>query len=238
MNEKCKIDPYDGTEDIGENRMETHLLLQENPNFSENPMFVLKPMEEKDKPDYMQLLSENSAIKNSRMRETVWEEMWQNRISENLITYSILSPETLEFMGYCQYKNLSTPKPDIGIDILPRFQHQGLGYAVCCVLISTFFERTSSSEIYYKVERRNTPSIALVEKLGGTYSGINHIYGQLLSLLNSLSAEEIAERGGNVPALIASLEKHKDELSEKEYPADILIYRIDRNGWINKRRGL
>ena len=214
--------------------MDTHLFLLENPHFSENPMFVLKPMDEKDKPDYMQLLSENSVIKNSPLCKTVWEEMWQSRISDDLITYSILSPETLEFMGYCQYKNLSTIKPDIGIDLLPQFQHQGLGYAVCCALINVFFERTAFPEIYYKVERRNTPSIALVEKLGGTRDSVNHTHEQLLSILNSLSAEEIAERGRNIPAFIASLENYKSELSEEEYPTDVLIYRIDRDTWVSK----
>ena len=214
--------------------MDTHLFLLENPHFSENPMFVLKPMDEKDKPDYMQLLSENSVIKNSPLCKTVWEEMWQSRISDNLITYSILSPKTQEFMGYCQYKNLSTTKPDVGIDLLPQFQHQGLGYAVCCALISVFFEKTSLPGIYYKVERRNTPSIALVEKLGGTRDSVNQTHEQLLSILNSLSAEEIAERGRNVPAFIASLENYKSELSEEEYPTDVLIYRIDRDTWVSK----
>ena len=160
--------------------------------------------------------------------------MWQSRISENLITYSILSPETLGFMGYCQYKNLSTSKPDIGIEILPKFQHQGLGYAVCCALISAFFEKTSYPAIYYKVERRNAPSNALIAKLGGTRDSVNHTHEQFLSMLNTLSAEEIAEHGRNMPAFIASLEKYKCELSEQEYPTDILIYRIDRDAWISK----
>ena len=214
--------------------MDINLFLLENPQFSENTMFVLKPMEEKDKPDYMNLISENSIIKESILCEKVWEEMWQSRISENLITYSILSPETLGFMGYCQYKNLSTSKPDIGIEILPKFQHQGLGYTVCCVLISVFFEKTSLPGIYYKVERRNTPSIALVEKLGGIRCCVDHTHERLLSILNSLSAEEIAERGRNVPAFIASLENYKSELSEEEYPTDVLIYRIDRDTWVSK----
>ena len=214
--------------------MDINLFLLENPQFSENPMFVLKPMEEKDKPDYMNLISENSIIKESILCEKVWEEMWQSRISENLITYSILSPETLGFMGYCQYKNLSTSKPDIGIEIFPKFQHQGLGYTVCCALISVFFEKTSLPGIYYKVERRNTPSIALVEKLGGIRCSVDHTHERLLSILNSLSAEEIAERGRNVPAFIASLENYKSELSEEEYPTDVLIYRIDRDTWVSK----
>lgn len=214
--------------------MDTHVLLQENPRFSENPIFVLKPMEEKDKPDYMQLISENSALKNSPQCETVWEEMWQSRINENTITYSILSPKTQEFMGYCQYKNLSTTKPDIGIELLPKFRKQGLGYAVCSALIRVFFEKTAFSEIYYKMERKNTASIALVEKLGGKRDGLNHVHEQLLSALNTMSAEEIAKYARSASALITALEKYGEELSEMEYPTDILIYRIDREAWTDK----
>ena len=197
-------------------------------------MFVLKPMEAKYKNDYMRLVSENSVIKHSSLCETVWEEMWLNRISENLITYSILSPKTQEFMGYCQYKNLSTSRPDIGIEILPHFQGRGLGYAVCCALISVFFEKTSFPEIYYKVERKNTPSIALVEKLGGMLDSVNHAHAQLLSLLKKLSVEDITKLGRNASALIASPEKYDDELAEVEYPSDVLIYRIARDWWFYK----
>ena len=197
-------------------------------------MFVLKPMDEEHKQNYMQLLSENSSIKNSPLCEIVWEEMWQRRISEDLITYSILSPKTQEFMGYCQYKNLSTNKPDIGIELLPQFQHQGLGYAVCCALISVFFEKTSFSEIYYKVERRNTPSIALVEKLGGTRNGVNYSHEHLLSIFNSLSLEEITKLGRNAPEFIPSLEKYISEQSKEEHSMDILVYQISRDIWMNK----
>jgi RimJ/RimL family protein N-acetyltransferase len=182
----------------------------------------------------MQLISENSALKNAPLCETVWEEMWQSRINENTITYSILSPKTQEFMGYCQYKNLSTTKPDIGIELLPKFRKQGLGYAVCSALIRVFFEKTAFSEIYYKVERKNTASIALVEKLSGKRDGVNHVHEQLLSVLNTMSAEEIAKYARSASALITALEKYGEELSKMEYPTDILIYRIDREAWTDK----
>lgn len=79
------------------------------------------------------------------------------------------------------------------------------------------------------MERKNTPIIALIEKLGGKRDGVNHTHEQLLSILNSLSAEEIAKQGRNAPAFIAALEQYSHELSEQEYPTDILIYRIDRD---------
>ena len=45
------IDLYNRMGHIGGIRMETHLLLSEHPYFSENPIFLLMPMEEKYKPD-------------------------------------------------------------------------------------------------------------------------------------------------------------------------------------------
>ena len=209
--------------------MDINIFLQDNSIFLDNSIFVLKLMEENHKQEYTKLVLGDSVINNSSPLDTVCEDTWQRRINKNTVTYSILSPQTLEFMGYCQYKNLSTTKPDIGIEILPQFQHQGLGYAVCCTLISTFFEKTSCSEIYYKVERKNTPSIALIEKLGGKRDGVNYTHEQLLSILNAMSTEEIAKQGCNASAFIAALEQYSHELSEQEYSTDILIYRIDRD---------
>lgn len=73
--------------------MDINQFLQDDPSFSGDPMFVLKPMEEKDKQDYMQLVLDDSTIKGSSICERVWEEMWTKRISENIVTYSILSPK-------------------------------------------------------------------------------------------------------------------------------------------------
>lgn len=209
--------------------MDTNIFLQDNPGFSDHPMFVLKLLDEKHKHEYLKLVLGYSTVNDSSLSDAFCKDIWQRRINNYTVTYAILSPQTLEFMGYCQYKNLSTSKPDIGIEILPQFQHQGLGYSVCCTLVSAFFEKTSCSEIYYKVERKNAPSIALIEKLGGKRDGVNHTHEQLLSILNSLSAEEIAKQGRNAPAFITALEQYSQELSEQEYPTDILIYRIDRN---------
>lgn len=86
---------------------------------------------EKDKQAYMHMLSESALVDELPMGKEVREEMWLNRINKNTVTYSILSPESGEFIGYCQYKNLSTSRPDIGIELLPQFRNQGIGYAVC-----------------------------------------------------------------------------------------------------------
>lgn len=209
--------------------MDTNIFLQDNPIFSNNPMFVLKLLDEKHKHEYLKLVLGYSAVNDSSPSDTFCEDIWHRRINDYTVTYSILSPQTLEFMGYCQYKNLSTSKPDIGIEILPQFQHQGLGYAVCCTLVSAFFQKTSCSEIYYKVERKNAPSVALIEKLGGKRDGVNHTHEQLLSILNAMSTEEIAKQGHSTQAFIAALEQYSHELSEQEYPTDILIYRINRD---------
>lgn len=209
--------------------MDTNIFLQDNPGFSDHPMFLLKLLDEKHKHEYLKLVLGYSTGNDSSQSDAMCEDIWQRRSNNYTVTYAILSPQTLEFMGYCQYKNLSSSMPDIGIEILPQFQHQGLGYSVCCTLVSAFFEKTSCSEIYYKVERKNAPSIALIEKLGGKRDGVNHTHEQLLSILNSLSAEEIAKQGRNTLAFITALEQYSQELSEQEYPTDILIYRIDRN---------
>lgn len=209
--------------------MDTNIFLQDILLFPDNPDFALKVMDDKYKQEYIKLILGNSIVNDSSQSDAICEDIWQRRTNDYTVTYSILSPQTLEFMGYCQYKHLSTSKPDIGIEILPQFQRQGIGYAVCRTLIHVFFEKTSCSEIYYKVERKNTPSIALIEKLGGTRDKVNHTHEQILSILNSLSVEELSERGRNASAFIYALEQYSHELSEQEYPTDILIYRIDRD---------
>lgn len=139
-------------------------------------------------------------------------------------------------MGYCQYKNITTSKPDIGIELLPEYRGRGIGYVVCAALIDIAFERTDLTEIFYKLERSNTASMALVEKLGGKRSSTRHTWEQLLSALRSMTDEELRTLPEkNAAALAEALERYGEELSEKEYPTDILIYAIEKDEWQRKR---
>ena len=83
--------------------------------------------------------------------------------------------------------------------------------------------------LFYKVERKNTASIALIEKLGGKLHSTNYFHEQILSAIYSMSNEELDPfKSSNFSAFVKSLEKYGEEILENELPTDILIYKIER----------
>ena len=195
--------------------------------FAQTQRFTLKLMEPKYKADFIRTLSPIPWLANQEISETVHERSWAELNKKDNITFSILDSATEAYIGYCQYKKIGTDRPDIGIELLPEYRGKGVGYEVCSVLIERFFAETDESALYYQVERQNTVSIALAEKLGAKRCGTEHIYDQLLSAIYSMTPEEKAGLK-NAEVLLNSLEKFKDELTEEEYPTDILIYKIER----------
>ena len=209
--------------------MNKRSFLGNDPVFLQADRFSLELMDEKFKTVFLESMEPKSKnpVQDRQIRETVWDML----NGENCITFSILSPQHKQYMGYCQYKNIRLPRPDIGIVLMPEYRGQGLGYDVCRELITRFFDKTSHPSIDYRVERQNTVSIKLIEKLGGKRDSTYHTHEQLLSSLNSMTQKEIAEFGKDPTPLIKSLIEHDETLKREVLPTDIFIYRIARTNW-------
>lgn len=113
--------------------------LGNDPVFFQTDRFTLELMDEKFKTVFIESMEQKSKdpVRDRQIRETVWDML----NGETCITFSILSPQDKQYMGYCQYKNIRLPHPDIGIVLMPEHRGQGLGYDVCRALINRFLPK-------------------------------------------------------------------------------------------------
>lgn len=196
--------------------------------FAENDILKLKLMEPKYKADFVRTMEPITWTQNKEVIEAINEETWNDLNSERNITFAILDSRNEAYMGYCQYKNIITQKPDIGIELLPEYRSKGVGYGACSLLLDKWFSETDAEAMYYKVKRKNTISIALVGKLGGKIDCVDRaLESYVRTYINvSLLGKEKAEQ--NAASYIEWLLDKEPELAADEHEEDVLIYKIAR----------
>ena len=92
--------------------------LHDHSEFSDNPMFVLRPMKETDKQAYMHLLSENALVDESPIGKEVREEMWLNRINKNTVTFPAFLIKLLIHVFYRNAALIASPKLETPIILI------------------------------------------------------------------------------------------------------------------------
>lgn len=91
--------------------------------------------------------------------------------SEEHLTCSILEKETQTFCGFCQLQWIASPTPELGVDLLPAYQKQGVAAAVLPAFLSHSKELLGNDFFYSKIKKNNLPSQKLAEKIGGILVG-------------------------------------------------------------------
>ena len=74
-----------------------------------------------------------------------------------------------EFVGMGNLQNLNGDYIEIGVDIVPEFQHRGYGTTLTSKLIQHCRECYPDREIRMRARKDNVASIRMIEKNGGVY---------------------------------------------------------------------
>lgn len=115
--------------------------------------------------------------------------------------------------GECAVKDISTNIPEIEIELMREYQHQGIGYKAMIMMFNKISEKYGRQEFYAKIEPDNYASQFLFEKLRGVPAGLAKDF-QI--------SDERAEQ---------FIESHRDRLDERmknianifEVEADLLL---------------
>ena len=103
---------------------ECHFLVQD-----EN--YVLREQLLEDKGDYYNLCKETSLLA-KRMSQTAFkdffEKQWEQRSEENAIYVSVILKTTKKYVGNIVLRELESTTPEVGIDIVEKYQRQGIAY--------------------------------------------------------------------------------------------------------------
>ena len=156
------------------------ILYASDGTYAQDNKYLLRAIQESDKEDYLRYYREDPAWKqffnNPELDPT--ERLWQAFIHPGIINTVIIRKEDGAYCGYCGLQEfLSSETPELSIEIMPEFQHQGIGTAVVPMLMNHYAEMTGTHEFIAKVSPENRPSQGLMKKLGAIPSGTARLPG-------------------------------------------------------------
>ncbi|WP_458406995.1 GNAT family N-acetyltransferase [Anaerotignum sp.] len=93
---------------------------------------------------------------------------WEELLSEDHLTCSILQKDTGAFCGFCQLQWVFSDTPELGIDLLAEYQRTGIAAEVLPPFLSQAKKLLKCDHFYSKIKKNNIPSQKLAEKIGGT----------------------------------------------------------------------
>ena len=100
---------------------------------------------------------------------------WDDLLSEEHLTCSILQKDTGTFCGFCQLQWIFSSTPELGIDLLPAYQKQGVAMEILPAFLSQAKKLLKNDYFYSKIKKNNVPSQKLAENIGGKYIGMKSL---------------------------------------------------------------
>lgn len=132
----------------------------------------------KDRENYLALQKSVALFPDIRLdkemyRDISWQEQFKN---ENRICYVIETVEKSSYCGECAVKDISARIPEIEIELMKEYWHQGIGYRAIIMMMEKLAEKYGKKEFWAKVEPDNYASQFLVEKMKGIPAGLTKDY--------------------------------------------------------------
>lgn len=115
--------------------------------------------------------TENPSFLQNASSGLVWDEL----LSEDHLTCSILQKDTGAFCGFCQLQWVFSDTPELGIDLLPAYQKSGISVEVLPPFLSHAKKLLHCNHFYSKIKKNNIPSQKLAEKIGGICIGAKNL---------------------------------------------------------------
>ena len=138
-------------------------------------MIILSVIDKNDYSDYQNLFCENltSTIqKYVKNHPDFKRSLFDDLLKKESLYYTIRKSETLQFLGYCGIKDISSKNPEIAIELTKPAQHQGFGTRAMKLLLQAYVPQNNFEYYRYVVAPDNYPSQRLCEKIGGIPNGI------------------------------------------------------------------
>lgn len=98
-----------------------------------------------------------------------WQEQFENK---NRICYVIETIPEIAYCGECAVKDISVSIPEVEIELMKEYRHQGIGYKAIIMMLNKLVKEHGKQEFYVKIEPDNYASQFLFEKLRGKPVGL------------------------------------------------------------------
>ncbi|MGM9917201.1 GNAT family N-acetyltransferase [Anaerotignum sp.] len=151
-------------------------LFDANGIFTQTEHYILRRILPEDQPFYQQLAkAETPAFLQNTSLAGTSALAWEDLLEEEHLTCSILQRDTQAFCGFCQFQWIFTDAPELGIDLLPDYQKQGVAAEVLPAFLSQAKKLFPIDHFYSKIKKNNIPSQRLAEKIGGICIGMKSL---------------------------------------------------------------
>lgn len=137
--------------------------------FLQTENYILRRILPEEKSSYETLAqSENPKFLSSgSVSALAWDEL----LSEDHLTCSILQKDTGAFCGFCQLQWVFADIPELGIDLLPEYHRTGIAAELLPPFLLQAKKLLKCDHFYSKIKKNNIPSQKLAEKIGGVCIG-------------------------------------------------------------------
>lgn len=194
---------------------ECHFLVQ-------NGRYILREQLSEDKEDYYKLCAETSLLA-KRMSQTAFgdffEKQWEQRSEEDAIYISVILKATKQYVGNIVLRELESTTPEVGIDIVEKYQRQGIAYDA----LQLFFKKIKCickiDYFFVRIYSENEPSRKLFQKLGAVKIGnepseYQLFLDQMKERMTEEEYEEIKRENPDMERIAAQrwIEQYKIEL--------------------------
>ena len=139
-------------------------------SFIQTKKYILHRILPEEKPYYQALAQAETPdfLQNTPLSAPL---AWEELLSAEHLTCSILRREPHAFCGFCQLQWVFSPTPELGIDLLPPFQRQGIAMEILPPFLLQAKKLLAVPYFYAKVKKNNLPAQRLAERLGGVCVG-------------------------------------------------------------------
>ena len=96
---------------------------------------------------------------------------WREMTREMTYNGLIFLKDTGQFCGRVCMQHIEEPVPELGIDVLKRFQNQGIGPEAVVAFVNQYCTERHISQVKVRIQNENEHSIHVFEKLGAKYDG-------------------------------------------------------------------
>lgn len=135
-------------------------------NYGEGKQVYIRKLVEKDYPTYREVSYAHFSYKNvftEKFMQTIWKEV----NATNGLACAIIEKGTGETCGFCQLKNVDTPRPEVGIDIRDGYMGRGYAQEAVRLLIDYASQVFDVDYFIWKANKTNVVSRHIAEKLSG-----------------------------------------------------------------------
>ena len=154
------------------NRVDSDYLCPVSEVFAEDDKYMLSRYEKTDRDLYMQVWKESfegtSVYEDEDFKQKLWKEVLSN---SNKLQLKIINKKSKIYVGEIMLMNLVSDTPEIGIQILRKYQGQGIGTRVTKLFVDGLREVLDVE--YYRVRIRSDNYISqkMFEKMGAVKIG-------------------------------------------------------------------